>query len=116
MEKSKQSKPSESLKASKSEQEIRIPSIETEESPRQAVKQEDQSAKSEEKSEPGVQIDEDELELAKKQIEKVMGSSARQVHKKISNMNIATTRDKFGKILTAKNIILDQVEMLQKMA
>ena len=56
------------------------------------------------------------MELAKKQIEKVMGSSARQVHKKISNMNIATTRDKFGKILTAKNIILDQVEMLQKMA
>ena len=54
MEISKQFKPSESLKASKSEQEIRIPSIETEESPRQAVKQEDKSAKSEEKSEPGV--------------------------------------------------------------
>ena len=54
IEKSKQSKPSESLKASKSEQEIRIPSIETEESPRQAVKQEERSAKSEEKSEPGV--------------------------------------------------------------
>ena len=62
-----------------------IPSIETEEDPRRVIRREDKLTKSEDKSEPGVDIDEDELEQAKKQISKVMGSSARQVHKKFNN-------------------------------
>ena len=41
-----------------------------------------------------------------------MGSSARQVHKKYNNQNIATTRDMYGKILAAKQTILKEVEQM----
>ena len=58
---------------------------------------------------------EDQLEVAKNQIEKVLGSSGRRIHKQFNNPNVNVAKKSIQEMQTARDIILTQVSELHKL-